>query len=170
MALYAKENNLLNTPGWKSLKKHARREKKLIHLVKQVKLRSFRTSPKHQYGFQVPKNYGEACRFDECNSNGKWTFATTLEMTQLDEYDVFIDRGEFQTSQIPEQFKKTKVYLIFAIKHDGWHKARMVADGHLPEVPLDSVYSGVVSLRMCVFLAELNGMEAYATDIGNAYL
>jgi len=23
---------------------------------------------------------------------------------------------------------------------------------------------------MCIFLAELNGMEAYATDIGNAYL
>jgi len=23
---------------------------------------------------------------------------------------------------------------------------------------------------MCVFLAELNGMEAYATNIGNAYL
>ena len=23
---------------------------------------------------------------------------------------------------------------------------------------------------MCIFLAELNGLEAYATDIGNAYL
>ena len=23
---------------------------------------------------------------------------------------------------------------------------------------------------MCIFLTELNGMEAYATDIGNAYL
>ena len=27
MALYAKENNLLDTPGWKSLKKQARRER-----------------------------------------------------------------------------------------------------------------------------------------------
>ena len=43
----------------------------------------------------------------------------------------------------------------------------------LTYVPLNSVYSGVVSLRglrMCVFLAELNDMVAHATDIGNAYL
>ena len=35
------------------------------------------------------------------------------------------------------------------------------------------VYAGVVSLRgfrMCLFLAELNDMTAYATDVGNAYL
>ena len=35
------------------------------------------------------------------------------------------------------------------------------------------MYAGVVSLRgfrMCLFLAELNDMTAYATDIGNAYL
>ena len=162
------------------IKKHARREKKLIRLVKQVKLRSFRTSPKCQYGFQVPKNYGEACRFDEPNGNDKWTFATTLEMTQLKEYEVFIDRGKFQTSKIPEVFQKIKVHLIFAIQHDGRHKARMVADGHLTDEPLDSVYPGVVSLysgvvslrglHMCIFLAELNGMEAHATDIGNEYL
>jgi len=40
-------------------------------------------------------------------------------------------------------------------------------------VPLDSVYSGVVSLRslrMVIFLAELNGLELYAADVGNAYL
>ena len=50
----------------------------------------------------------------------------------------------------------------------------MVTDGHLTEVPLESVYSGVVSLhglRTLVFLAELNGLgETWATDIGNAYL
>ena len=43
----------------------------------------------------------------------------------------------------------------------------MVADGHLTKVPLDSVYSGVVSLHgLCtlVFLAELNGLET-----GNRY-
>ena len=33
IAQYAKENNLLNTPGWKSLKKIARREKLLERLV-----------------------------------------------------------------------------------------------------------------------------------------
>ena len=49
----------------------------------------------------------------------------------------------------------------------------MCAEGNLKDIPLNSVYSGVVSLRglrMCIFLAELNGLEAYTTDIGNAYL
>ena len=50
----------------------------------------------------------------------------------------------------------------------------MCAEGNLTDIPLNSVYSGVVylrGLRMCIFLAELNGLEeAYATDIENAYL
>ena len=39
--------------------------------------------------------------------------------------------------------------------------------------PEDSVYSSVVSLRslrLVTFLAELNGLELMAGDIGNAYL
>jgi hypothetical protein len=49
----------------------------------------------------------------------------------------------------------------------------LVADGHLTDIPLDSVYSGVVSIqgfRLVLFLAELNKLELWATDIGNAYL
>ena len=48
-----------------------------------------------------------------------------------------------------------------------------MADGQLTDIPLESVYSGVVSLRgirLLIFLAELNDMEIWATDIGNAYL
>jgi hypothetical protein len=49
----------------------------------------------------------------------------------------------------------------------------MVADGHLMDIPLESVYSSVVSLhglRIITFLAKLNGPDLWATDIGNAYL
>ncbi len=62
---------------------------------------------------------------------------------------------------------------MFDVKHDGQHKARFVVCGRLTNVPTESVYSGVVSLRgvrMVTFLSELNGMELWATDIGNAYL
>ena len=40
------------------------------------------------------------------------------------------------------------------------------------DTPVDSVYSGVVSLpglRLVTFLAELNRMDLWGTDIGNAY-
>jgi hypothetical protein len=59
------------------------------------------------------------------------------------------------------------------VKHDNRHKARLVADGHLTDVPDDSIYSSVVSLHgLCIllFLAKLNGSETWGTDIGNAYL
>ena len=63
--------------------------------------------------------------------------------------------------------------MVYDVKHDGRHKARLVADGHLTAVPVESVYSSVVSLR-CVrivtFIAELNKLELWSTDIGNAYL
>jgi Reverse transcriptase (RNA-dependent DNA polymerase) len=44
----------------------------------------------------------------------------------------------------------------------------LVADGHLTATPIDSVYSG--SLRIVVFLAELNDLKLHATDVSNAYL
>ena len=40
-------------------------------------------------------------------------------------------------------------------------------------MPLSSVYSGVVSLRvtmMIIFLAKLNALDSRGTEIGNAYL
>ena len=75
-------------------------------------------------------------------------------MKQLDEYDTFKDIGK--NAPISSDYKKIRVHLVFAVKHDGRHKARLVADGHLTDVPIDSVYSGVVSLRglrLIIFLA-----------------
>ena len=44
----------------------------------------------------------------------------------------------------------------------------------MTDTPTESVYSGVVSLRgvvrIVIFLAELNELEIWQTDVGNAYL
>ena len=53
IALYAKESNLLDTEGWEHCKHIAKREKKLVRLLNQARLRSFRVSDKYQYGFQL---------------------------------------------------------------------------------------------------------------------
>ena len=173
MSKYAMEHQLLETDGWKKLKRFARRTKLLERLIKQAKLRSYRTSPKFMYGFQVPRDYDEAMELDRQNGNNRWADAIRLEMEQLHDYEVFLDQGLYYDVGIPEGFKKIRVHLVFAVKHDERHKARLVADGHLTALPLNSVYAGVVSirgLRICIFLAELNGLEAHATDVGNAYL
>ena len=73
----------------------------------------------------------------------------------------------------PPGYQKIRVHLIFAVKYAGRHKARLVADGHLTPEPVESIYSGVVSLRnltLVIFLGKLNNLELWGADIGNAYL
>jgi hypothetical protein len=92
-------------------------------------------------------------------------------MSQLAEYDTFRDLGHKDTASPPTGYKKIRTHLVYDCKHDGRHKAWMVANGHLTDIPLESIYSGVVSLRglrIVTFLSELNGLVLWATDIRNA--
>ena len=73
----------------------------------------------------------------------------------------------------PEGHQKIRAHFLFDVKHCGKFKARLVADGHLTKEPMETVYSGVVSirnLRLGMFLAELNILELWGADVGNAYL
>ena len=73
----------------------------------------------------------------------------------------------------PKGHQKTRVHFVFDVKHCGKFKARLVADGHLTIEPTETVYSGVVSLsslRLAMFLAELNNLQLWGADVGNAYL
>jgi Reverse transcriptase (RNA-dependent DNA polymerase) len=142
-------------------------------MVNQAKLKSFNTAPKYKYGYEIPRTYEQAKWFDQRNGNTKWGDATALELGQIDEYTTFMDKGHHTKANPPSGFKKISVHLVFDVKHDGRHKARLVANGHLTDVPLNSVYSGDVSLwgfPLVLFLAELNKLRLWATDIGNAYL
>ena len=58
-AIYARENNLLDLPGWKRIKGIAKWQKKMFRMANQAKLRSYRTTPKYQYGFEVPRDHPE---------------------------------------------------------------------------------------------------------------
>ena len=170
-AIYARNNNLLDKPGWKRFKRLARRQDKLIRMANQAKLRSFNNTPKFKYGYEVARNFLHGKQLDKQNGNTKWSDAHDTEMGVMDDYKVFKDHGT--GSKPPEGYKVIKVRMIYDVKHDGRHKARLVAGGHLTDIPLESVYSGVVSLRglrLVIFLAELNGLPVWATDITSAYL
>ena len=171
-AMYAKENGLLNEAGWKKFRRLARREKVLQRRIKQAKLKSYRTQPIYMYGYQVPRTPEEALRFDEENGNTKWADSMALELSQLEEYKTFVDLGVGASPPDPS-YKKIRVTFVFAVKADGRHKSRLCARGDMTAVPLDSVYSGVVSLRSLrtvIFAGELNGLEIWGGDVGNAYL
>ena len=101
-------------------------------------------------------------------------------MNQINEYQVFIDHGRAKydhkskrITNAPQGHQKINVHLVFACKHNGHHKARLVAGSHIFPDPVDSIYSGVVStrsLRLIIFLSKLNNMKVWGADIGNAYV
>jgi len=166
-AVCARDNGLLDEPGWKlpGLKKITKTQKKLIRMADKAKLRL------HMCGFQVPRNHTEALELDRVNGNTMWIDAETTELNQIDEHKSFIDKGVgFNPGS---DHKRIRVHTAHAVKHDGRHKARFVAGGHLAETPIDSVCSSVLSLRgarLLAFLGELNDLKVWSTDIGNACL
>ena len=92
-ALYGKEHKLLDEPGWKRFKKLAQRQKKMIRMVRQAKLNSFRTAVVYKYGFRVPRNHNQVIEYDRENGNTRWWDSKILEVEQLHEYSVFGDKG-----------------------------------------------------------------------------
>ena len=170
-AIYAEDKGLLDEPGWRCFKSITKCESLLLHMTNQAKLCLFRCSPKYKFGYQVPNNHAEVMLLDKKNLSSKWADAEEKERACFREYRVFKDIGK--DGRPPASYKPLKILMVYDVKHDGRHRACMVAAGHLTEVPVKSMYSGVISLRgirLMIFLAELNPIEAWGTDISSAYL
>ena len=61
---------------------------------------------------------------------------------------------------------------MFDVKADGKRKGRLVACGDMTPEPEEPVYSSVAtlrSLRIIIFLTELNGLTLMQGDMRNAY-
>ena len=129
-AVYAKKHDLLDTTGWKHLKRYAKTSKRLIRAVKQSRICQVRASARYQHGFQVPKDFNDAIRLDKENSNTHWQDAMDLELTQIHEYKAFKDTGKVQfhdgKAVTPDGFQKIRVHFVYAVKHDGKFKTRLV--------------------------------------------
>ena len=113
---YAKKHDLLDTTGWKHLKRYAKTSKRLIRAVQQSRICQVRASARYQHGFQVPKDYNDAIRLDKENSNTHWQDAMDLELTQIHEYKVFKDTGkaQFHNGKVvtPDGFQKIRVHFV----------------------------------------------------------
>ena len=139
-------------------------------MLNQAKMSSERNGPIYKFGVRVPRHKGDARKLDAENGDTKWHDAEQAELSQLSEYKVFEDWGIRKPP--PKGYKQIRVHFVYDCKHDLRRKARMVADGHLTKPSSDS-YSGVVSLRslrICILLGELNGLNIGVGDVGNAYL
>jgi hypothetical protein len=106
-------------------------------MVNQAKLKSMRNRPIYKYGFQVPRNHREAMKLDEKAGNTMWADAEALEIGQLAAYNTFKDAG--LGTPVPDGHTSIPVHLVYDVKHDGCHKARMVAGGHRTSTLVDLV-------------------------------
>jgi hypothetical protein len=113
-------------------------------------------------------------RLDKENGNTMWADAEHTDLSSIFTYEAFMNIGHKNFVKPPEGYKRINVHFAYAVKHDGRYNARLVAGGHLTDTPVvDSVYSSVVPLRgvrMVIFEAELNDLQTWCTDVGNAYL
>lgn len=171
LAAYAHDNDLVTTQGWKWAKNKTKNPKKFLRMAKIFKSQVHPPGPRYKYGVRVPRNSKEAYHLDKVNGNTLWEDALNLEIEQLFQYDTFniLAKGE----KAPTDHQKIPGFFVFDVKHDLRRKARFVAGGHVTNPPKEEVYSGVVgheSVHIAMFLAEHNGLDILATDVGNAYL
>ena len=128
------------------------------------------------FGYLIPRN---CMQFDSEKKNSKWPDVIKIEMESMLEYKVFkkwdkaiIDKHK-KVGNPQKGYHRNKVHQVFAVKFDGRHKARLMADGHITPEPIENIYSGVVSqrnIRLVIFLGKLNYLELWGADIGNTYL
>jgi hypothetical protein len=88
-------------------------------------------------------------------------------MSQLNDYECFINAGVYGCNSILEGYKKIHVHLVFDVKYDRCHKAHLVGDGHCTDIPLKSINSGVVSLNCNILIVMDIQMSGSAFDSVN---
>ena len=114
--------------------------------------------------------HAQAMKIDDENQNNHWSAAEKLEIWELNSLTAFRSIGK--GAKAPKGYRTIPVFFVYNIKEDGHLKARFVAGGHVLPPPLESVYSGVVSLRsirLIAFIGELNDLSLFQGDISNAY-
>ena len=136
------------------------------------KKKKFIMGPRFKYGVQIPRNAKEAYELDKANGNDFWAQAIKKEINALvDDLKCFEFKPAGETPG--PGYQRTTLVMIFDVKHDLRHKARLVAGGHLVDVLDNSVYSSTVktiSVHLLHVIAHKHKLEQLCGDVGNAFV
>ena len=90
---------------------------------------------------------------------------------------IYIDCFEFKpasTKSPNSKYQETKLHCVFSIKHDLRRKSRLVAGGHLIDVPtyFQICYSQVkpISVKLVGVISDKIGLKQLCGDVSNAYV
>jgi Reverse transcriptase (RNA-dependent DNA polymerase) len=166
VAEYAVQNRIHEEPAFAWWVPHV--IKKRDRIVAKVKSKYWQKT--HKYGIEIPKSVVEAKRLDEKNGNTLWWDSICQEMA-----NVMVAFKEYEGEGVPKGFAKIQCHIVFDVKlgENFRRKARLVAQGNRTEDPDVITFSSVVSrdsVRICLLIAALNGLDLKACDIKNAYL
>ena len=131
------------------------------------------TRKNFKYGLEEPRNIKRALEIDAEQEDIKCCDSMALEVYSLVDIDCF----EFKTAGTnpPDyEYQETKLHCVFAIKHDLRQKSRVMAGGHLIDVPTDLqiYYSQVkpISVKLIGVIADKMGLKQLCGDVSNAYV
>lgn len=117
--------------------------KKRKHIIAQVKWRNVCYLKRmHKWGIELPKDVEEALAIDKRDGNTFWSDAIAKEMKNVHVAFKILEDGE----RPPPGYQFVRCHLIFDIKmEDFCRKAKLVAGGHMTEVPATITYASVVT-------------------------
>ena len=172
LAMYAKENELLDQVRWKWAKRYTRRSKLFTRMYRNVMAsKRKKCGIKYKFGVRIPRTLKEAYELDKLNGNTYWEDAIKREVGLLvDEYSTF--RKTTDDDNLKE-YQCIKLIWVFDVKFDGRRRARLVAGGHTTTALEYDMYSGMVdleSVRIAFVAAALYDLKVIAADVASAYL
>ena len=174
VALYARDNHLLDTHGWKKYKAILPQLKDVNRILK---AKFFNPNPVYKYGIRLPDRSKSFKDLDNENKNTLWQDAIDKEITIFKEMEVFETNDEDKALMdllMKKGYQKIRTQWVYDVKHDGRRRARMVAGGHTTFLEDgESSYSSVAHLRtirMVLLYGELNGLKMMIGDVSSAYL
>jgi len=126
--------------------------------------------PTSMHGFPLPRNVKHAYELDREHGNTRWADAIRKEMQKLFGMGVF----EFHTSrsEIPDGYQYGRTHMVFAVKTDGTHKARLVMGGDRIDAGQLARYGPVMSsasMRILLTFADRLGKKTRKADCTSAY-
>jgi hypothetical protein len=167
---YASNRGLTHHADWSWIGEYTDAPARLAKLAKAFKA-SVSNAPRYKFGTEVARSVRHALQLDATNGNTLWQDAMATELRQINEYKTF--RSLAKGERMPTEYTKIPYHIVFDVKFDLRHKARLVAGGNHTEPPKEDIYSGVVgmeTIRLGFLLASMNGLDVCAADIGNAFL
>jgi hypothetical protein len=137
---FSRNNNLLDKMPFYHLTQYCR-SNTAVDIARILKASTSPAGIKYKFGIQVPKGIKNATDLDKKNGNQLWQNAIKTELKQLTDHQTFIVLDSEE--DIPTGYQKIPYHMVFDVKYDLIHKARLVAGGNWTVNDKEDIYSGV---------------------------